>query len=132
MLRDFSMFTCLDHRQNSMGIALYKNNSSAVTTTLHSPSTRPDTILQTIQCNVNNLRFCFSYIHPGSVRPGLRALIDMEVNIQQLGPSRMSKQIDHVLIPMNLFQNGVLHVVQKFTDLYSDHASIAVRFCYLT
>ena len=160
LLSGFTTVYRLDHRHNSMGMVVYKKNQSRATFTVQAASTRADDSLQTVQCHIGHLPFCFSYIHPEHKRRGLHALKDiyrpneivmgdlninsadddnrallqeacddMDVMCTDLGPTRLANQIDHILLPTNLSERGIRVVVQKYTNLYSDHASVALRFC---
>lgn len=155
-LSNFHVITRLDVRDRSMGMLLYSRTDSSVVCDVMSQCNHIDEQTQTIQCNLNGLPFCFTYVHPTRVSIGLRKLAEIALNeiivgdlnadyLQPAGHERITKfseenrlvvsshgrthndaQLDHVLIPYSIGARINDHI-ESFCNQYSDHRAICIR-----
>ena len=131
-----------------MGMILYKRTDTSVVCDLKEQYIHIDEKTQTIQCYLNGIPVCFTYIHPECVSTGLRKLEeitlsdviigDLNVNYLQpvgheritkfckdnhlvvsfIGPTHNNARLDHVLMSSAIAERIYYHV-QSLFNLYS-------------
>ena len=157
IVSNYDVICRLDFKERSMGLILYKRTDSNATCRLQDVSNYTVQKTQLLQCDINDLSFCFTYLHPSCVGSGFLQLekklrIDEfvigDLNTDYLTKSGISKVLEfcqnRALFPSSLGpthnQAQLDHILlpnfigenysyhtQAFANLYSDHNAVCLR-----
>jgi len=156
-ITNFHTVCCLDYLHRSMRMIVYQRSDSTVRFNLEMQSNHVEQKTQTVQCDINDLAFCFAYVHPTSVPSGFRKLHEVlrpnEFIVGDLNVDYSQKhgreKLDEFCLENNLsvsthgwtrnnaqldhvfipegVDRGYKFHVDSFANLYSDHSAVSIR-----